>query len=285
MLVLGASFLNPLYCFFREFVERRYAKFEVFLLRVFDLVVADAVKTLDKHHHRWHACSCDFGGVVQRAARQAVNFAAGFADGFVAQQNEFIVERARGDLPEPFPGNFHAALLRKCFAGIFRLLQHFCQRGGVEMTLIQRDAALGDHAGDNAGFGCARADGANAAIVARASRPFVGFGTHRRDACATTAFGDAIDFRAHFRGGKEGILAAVHRRAAGVRGLALERNGVPRTAPSGKSKSKSTGPCSMCNSRYAAAFLSSLPLSFTRSKSTPTFFSASGNLIPSLSTR
>jgi hypothetical protein len=31
--------------------------------------------------------------------------------------------------------------------------------------------------------------------------------------------------------------------------------------------------------------LNSLPLSFTRSKFTPTFFSASGNLIPSLSTR
>ena len=41
----------------------------------------------------------------------------------------------------------------------------------------------------------------------------------------------------------------------------------------------------MCNSRYAAAFLSSLPLSFTRSKSMPTFFSASGKRMPSLSLR
>ena len=60
---------------------------------------------------------------------------------------------------------------------------------------------------------------------------------------------------------------------------------VPSTAPSGKPRSSSTGPCSMCNSRYAAAFFNSLPLSFTRSKSMPTFFSASGSRMPSLSTR
>src|ERR1017187_9959049 len=60
---------------------------------------------------------------------------------------------------------------------------------------------------------------------------------------------------------------------------------VPSTAPRGRSRSSSTGPCSMCNSKYAAAFFNSLPDSFTRSKSIPTFFKASGSLIPCLSTR
>ena len=70
----------------------------MFFLRVLDFVVADAMQALDEHHHGRHARSRDFGGVVQRAARQAMRLAAGFADGFVAQRNEFIVERARGCL-------------------------------------------------------------------------------------------------------------------------------------------------------------------------------------------
>ena len=38
--------------------------------------------------------------------------------------------------------------------------------------------------------------------------------------------GDAVNLRAHLRGGEEGVLAAVHRRAAGMRGLAVKRDGV-----------------------------------------------------------
>ena len=36
-----------------------------------------------------------------------------------------------------------------------------------------------------------------------------------------------INLRTHFRGGEEGVFAAVHRRAAGMRGLAVKRDGVP----------------------------------------------------------
>ena len=73
------------------------------------------------------------------------------------------------------------------------------------MALIERDAAFLDDAGDDAGLGRAGADGANAAAA---------------------ALGDAINFRAHLRGGEEGVLATIHRRAAGMRGLAVERDGV-----------------------------------------------------------
>ena len=74
------------------------------------------------------------------------------------------------------------------------------------MALVQRDAAFGDDAGDDAGVGRAGADGANAAAA---------------------ALGDAINFRTHFRGGEEGVFAAVHRRAAGMRGLTVKCDGVP----------------------------------------------------------
>src|ERR1035438_6620421 len=87
-LVLAASFLNPLHRLLREFVERGHAKFQMFFLRVLDFVVADAVQALDKHHYRRHTGGRDFGGVVQRAARQTMRFAVGFADRLVAQRNE-----------------------------------------------------------------------------------------------------------------------------------------------------------------------------------------------------
>jgi hypothetical protein len=36
----------------------------VLFARVFDLIVADAVQTLHKHHYGRHAGARDFGGVV-----------------------------------------------------------------------------------------------------------------------------------------------------------------------------------------------------------------------------
>ena len=71
--------------------------------------------------------------------------------------------------------------------------------------LVEGDGAVRDDAGDDAGLGLAGADGADAAVAIR----------------------DGVDLRGHFRGGEEGVLPAVHRRAAGVRGLAFEGNGPP----------------------------------------------------------
>ena len=124
-LVLAASFLNPLHRLLREFVERGHAKFQMFFLRVLDFVVADAVQALDKHHYRRHTGGRDFGGVVQRAARQAMHFAAGFGNGISAELNQIFVEQNGFDLPEAFPRNFYVAFFRKFFTGSFCFDQHF----------------------------------------------------------------------------------------------------------------------------------------------------------------
>ena len=60
---------------------------------------------------------------------------------------------------------------------------------------------------------------------------------------------------------------------------------VPSTTPSGSCIDSSTGPCSMCSSRYAAAPSSSERASSARSRSTPCAASASGSAVPSASRR
>ena len=55
---------------------------------------------------------------------------------------------------------------------------------------------------------------------------------------------------------------------------------VPSTTPSGRSIDSSTGPCSMCSSRYATALSSCFRASSARSRSTPCSRSASGSAMP-----
>jgi hypothetical protein len=55
---------NPFDGFFREFVERGHAHFQVLFFGVLDLVVTDAVEALDEHHDGGNAGSGNFGGVV-----------------------------------------------------------------------------------------------------------------------------------------------------------------------------------------------------------------------------
>lgn len=74
------------------------------------------------------------------------------------------------------------------------------ERWGVDVALVEGDLAIGDDTGDDAGACLAGADGADAAV----------------------AVGDLVDFRSHPCGGEEGVLAAIHGRAAGVGGLAGE---------------------------------------------------------------
>src|ERR1044072_612800 len=61
------SALDPPHRFLRQLIERGYRQFQMLFLRVFDLVMADAVQALREHHHRRHTGTRDFGGVVQRA--------------------------------------------------------------------------------------------------------------------------------------------------------------------------------------------------------------------------
>src|SRR5439155_5115005 len=60
---------------------------------------------------------------------------------------------------------------------------------------------------------------------------------------------------------------------------------VPNTTPSGKPMRSSTGPCSMCSSRYAPAFFCSFWASGNLSISTRQRFNAASNLTPSRSVR
>ena len=214
--------LNPSYGFFRELVKRGDAKFKMFFLGVLDFVVADALQALDEQHHGGNASRGDFGRIVQRATRQTMNLAAGFADGFVAQRDEFVVERARRDLPETFPRDFHVAFARKGFARSFCLRQHCRELGRIQMPLIQSDPTFFNHAGDDARFCGAGADGANAA------RPRLIF----------AARGDFINLGTHFCCREKCVLAAIHRRATGMRGLAVKRDRVPLDAKSSEHRAQ-----------------------------------------------
>src|SRR5580698_8453748 len=108
------------------------------------------------------------------------------------------MEWARRNVPEPFPGNFHAAFAGKLFARVLRFPQHFREGGWIEVTLVQGNAAFFNDAGDNPGFGGAGTDGANAVAA---------------------ACGNAVNLGTHLRGREKGIAPAVHWRAAGMRGL------------------------------------------------------------------
>ena len=78
---------HPLHHLVRQLIKRGDAEFEVFFLGILDLVVADAMQTLDEHHDGGNARGGDFGGIVQRPAGQAMDLAAGLADGFIAQSD------------------------------------------------------------------------------------------------------------------------------------------------------------------------------------------------------
>jgi hypothetical protein len=145
--------LNPPHCFLRELVEGDDALLQMFFLGVLDFVVADTVQTLDEHHHGGNSGGGNFRRIVQRPAGQAVNLAARLTNGFVAQRDKFVVERARRDLPKAFPRNFDVAFLGKFFAGDFGFSQHLGELGGIEMALVERDAAFLDDAGNDAGLG------------------------------------------------------------------------------------------------------------------------------------
>src|SRR5438477_6321705 len=74
------------------------------------------------------------------------------------------------------------------------------------MSLIERDPAFFNDAGDDPRFGRARADRANA---------------------LSAAFRNLVNFGAHLRRGQKRIASSIHRRAAGMRGLSAESDRMP----------------------------------------------------------
>src|SRR5947209_11888606 len=85
------------------------------------------------------------------------------------------------------------------------------------MPLIERDPALFDDAGDNAGFRRARTDCANT---------------------LPTSFSDFVNLRAHLCARNKCITAAIHRRAAGVAGLTSKCDAVTLHAKSAEHTAK-----------------------------------------------
>src|ERR1700730_4758295 len=84
------------------------------------------------------------------------------------------------------------------------------------MALIECDAAFFNDTCHDAGFCCAGADCANAAVLG----------------------GDPIDLGAHFCCSKESIFADIHRRAAGMSGLAMECDCVSLDAERAENRSQ-----------------------------------------------
>ena len=150
--------------------RRRHTEFEVLLLRVLDLVVADAVQALDEHHHGRDARAGDFRRIVQRAGRQAVRDAAGFADRLVAEpmsvswNGRGSICQRRSQVTSTLPSAAKRSLASLASASIL------ASASRVEMALVERDPAFLDDAGDDAGLGRAGADGANAAAAVRRFR-------------------------------------------------------------------------------------------------------------------
>src|ERR1051325_2847952 len=192
------SALDPPHRFLRQLIERGYRQFQMLFLRVFDLVMADAVQALREHHHRRHTGTRDFCGIVQRARWHPMGFCAGLANRFFAKIDKIFVKQNRLDAPNPFPGKIDISFSSEFLACAFCFAQHSRERAGIEMALIQRDPAFFDHACDDARFGCAGTDRANAAVA---------------------ALGDAINFGTHFGRGEKRVTSPIHRRAAGMRGL------------------------------------------------------------------
>src|SRR6266404_1907174 len=88
----GARLPDPPHRLFGELVERGHGEFEMFSLRVLDLIVTNAAKTLDKHHDCWHARARDFGRVVQRTGRQSMRFDARFRNRCVGHRDQLIIK-------------------------------------------------------------------------------------------------------------------------------------------------------------------------------------------------
>src|SRR5688572_1468799 len=119
------------------------------------------------------------------------------------------MERQWFDMPQAIPLHSDVAFLCESLACFARFLVHACESVCIEVTLVERDSAVGYDAGDDSGFCDARPDRADAAIAALC---------------------DLVDFRAHLCCGEERIAAAVHGRAARVRRLPVERDRMPLDA-------------------------------------------------------
>src|SRR5204863_7504066 len=142
----------------------------------------------------------DLGGVVQRARRQPVRRPRDLADRLVGKLDQGLVEEDRLDVPETLPLDFDVLLSREALRRLLRKREEAGELPGVEVPLVEQLLGGLDDGGDDAG---------PADDVSR-----------RADGAVTDVARDRADLERELRRAGERIAPLVHRRRAGVRGLA-----------------------------------------------------------------
>ena len=122
-------------------------------------------------------------------------------DRLVGQPDQRLVEEDRLDLPEPLPRDLDPLLGREAVGGGLRGGEHAGERVGVEVPLVEQLLGRLDDRGDDAG---------SADDVAR--------GADRAAACRER---DRTDLERELRGAGQRVPPLVHRRRAGMGGLAV----------------------------------------------------------------
>ena len=179
---------------------------EVLVLRVLELRVREPAQGLNEQHHRRDSRPRDLGGVVERARRQPMRRARDLADRLVGELEQPVVEGDRLDRPDPLPLDLDVLLaanrsLASCASSSSR-----ASFARVEVALVEQLLGRLDDGGDDAG----PADDA----------------ARRADRAVPDLRRDRPDLERELRRAGERVAALVHRRRAGVRGLAAPRDEV-----------------------------------------------------------
>ena len=212
--------------------------------RVFFLAVRQAVRRIREHHHDRHVRH-HLGRVVQRAGRQPRRVAGFLAHRLLAQpdQRRDRTGAARSATAAAIrPSTLFARAA--CSRRSLRVAQHRGEHVGVERALIERDLADARHRGHDLRLDVDDADGADDVPPGPGLECRVAISRHASAVCAAA------------RNASRRIGIGVDPECAAWpvnRSMWRSTPNVPSTTPVGLFIDSSTGPCSMCSSRYARA--------------------------------
>ena len=206
----------------------------------------------------------------RRAAgrRQPVRRAGDLADRLVGELDQRLVEQDRLDAPDPLPLDLDVLLRRRSARdAASRVAEHRARaasasrwRWSSSCSAVSTTEVTMPGLRDDAARSCRPRRRRPRAAISRIS---------------SASFAAPASASRRLSIGVEPACAAWPRQVIWWRSTP----NVPSTTPSGRSSDSSTGPCSMCSSRYAAAFSSCERASSARSRSTPCSRSASGSAI------
>ena len=169
-------------------------------LRVLELRVRQAAQALDEQHHRRDPGAGDLGGVVERTAREPVGRARDLDDRFLREPDQGLVEQDRLDSPDALPCDLDLLLRGEPAGRILGLGEHRREPVGVEVPLVEQLLRSLHHRGDD--------PRPTDDVAAGTDRTAAGLGS------------DAPDVERQPGRACEGVAPLVHRRRAGVGGLA-----------------------------------------------------------------